>query len=337
MSRTLTGAAAAAAGAAALALGAPTTAREAARLLRRAMAAATIVEPAAAAGALPGPAASLFDPGPALQEALLALGRLSTGPALAAAVAALGTGLIQTSGLLAPELLRPRWDRLDPVRGLGRLLSPGGAATALLQAGQAVAALTAGAVVLLELAPALAQVPRLGTGGGASALCAAARGAAGPLLAVLAASGAADLLRARWSLARSLRMTRPEVERDLREEEGDPRLRSERRRHHGALLAGGPLPRAVCLVVNPTRLALTLGHRRGSDEAPVVLAKRSGLRAAVLRRRARRAGLPVVRDVSLARALWSLAEVGESIPEELYDAAAVVLARVYALSPWDAG
>ena len=85
-------------------------------------------------------------------------------------------------------------------------------------------------------------------------------------------------------------------------------------------------------MVNPTHLAVILGHRRGSDDAPVVLAKRRGAAAEGLRRQARRAGLPVVPDAALARALWRLAEVGESIPEELYDAAAVVLARVHGAS-----
>jgi flagellar biosynthesis protein FlhB len=148
---------------------------------------------------------------------------------------------------------------------------------------------------------------------------------------VLAAAGAADLLLSRLRLARALRMTRAEVERDLREDEGDPRWRAERRRSHADPPPLGAPPRPVCVVVNPTRIAVALGHRRGSDEAPVVLAKRAGPAAASLRREARRSGLPVVRDAALARALWSLAEVGESIPEELYDAAAAVLASVYAL------
>jgi flagellar biosynthesis protein FlhB len=141
-----------------------------------------------------------------------------------------------------------------------------------------------------------------------------------------------DLALARWRHGRALRMTWPELVRDLREDEGDPRLRSERRRRHGDLLARERLPRAACLGVNPTHLAVVLGHRRGSDEAPVVLAKRRGAAAVSLRRQARRAGLPVVPDAALARALWRLAEVGESIPEELYEAAAVVLARVHGAS-----
>jgi flagellar biosynthesis protein FlhB len=281
-------------------------------------------------------AAASLDPqaGGAAAEALWAAARLAAIPA-AAAAAALAAGLAQTGGLLSPGAPRWRAERLDPAAGLRRLASPDAAAAGLLQATLAVAALGVAALVLAELAPVLAVAPRLGAGGASAALVQSARSAAVPLLAALAAAGAAELLLARRRLARALRMTRAEVERDLREEEGDPWTRAERRRRHADPSPPGSPPPAVCVVVNPIRIAVTLGHRRGSDEAPVVLSKRAGPAAAALRRHARRAGLPVVRDAALARALWSLAEVGESIPEELYDAAAALLASVYALA-WEA-
>jgi flagellar biosynthesis protein FlhB len=86
-------------------------------------------------------------------------------------------------------------------------------------------------------------------------------------------------------------------------------------------------------VVNPSHLAVALAHRRDGDDPPVVLAKASGARAATLRREARRMGVPVVHDRSLARALFRLADVGEAIPEELYGATAAVLAYVHGLAP----
>ncbi len=128
-------------------------------------------------------------------------------------------------------------------------------------------------------------------------------------------------------------MTRSELERDQREDEGDPRLRSERRRIHASLARSGA--RAACVVVNPTHLAVALSHRAGADDPPFVLAKASGARAASLRREARRLGVPVIHDRPLARALFRLADVGEAIPEELYEATAAVLAYVHALARGD--
>jgi flagellar biosynthesis protein FlhB len=316
-SRVLTGAVAVAAGLLAAGLSAESAVDLAGRLLVRALSAPAGLEP---------------DVGGAAEESLRILGRLALPPAAAACAAAMAAGLVQTRGLLAPGALRWRTDRLDPVAGLRRLASPAAAVDGLLRAAQALLALALGALTLAGLAPALAAAPSLGAGGAGAVVFRTARAAAGLLLATLAAAGGADLFLSRWRHARTLRMTRPEVARDLREEEGDPWLRAQRRRSHAALLASGSPPRPVCVVVNPTRLAVALGHRRGSDEAPVVLAKRAGAAAGALRRRARRSGLPVVRDPALARALWSLAEVGESIPEELYEAAAALLASVYALS-----
>jgi flagellar biosynthesis protein FlhB len=277
-------------------------------------------------------AAASLDPevGGAAADALWAAARLAAIPTAAAAAAALAAGLAQTGGLLSPGAPRWRGERLDLAAGLRRLAAPDTAAAGSLQATLAIGALGVAALVLAGLAPALAAAPRLGAGGAGAALAGVARSSALPLLAALAAAGAADLLLARRRLARSLRMTRAEVERDLREEEGDPWTRAERRRRDAEPSPAGPPPPAACVVVNPTRIAVTLGHRRGSDEAPVVLDKRAGPAAAALRRRARRAGLPVVRDPALARALWSLAEIGQSIPEELYDAAAALLASLCA-------
>ena len=87
------------------------------------------------------------------------------------------------------------------------------------------------------------------------------------------------------------------------------------------------------VVVNPTHLAVALRHDRSSDDAPRVVAKGAGLAAARIRSAARRAGVPIVRDVPLARALHRLAEIGDEIPEELYAAAAAVLAHLYAAAP----
>jgi flagellar biosynthesis protein FlhB len=153
------------------------------------------------------------------------------------------------------------------------------------------------------------------------------------LLLLLLALGVLDLALARRRLRRSLSMTRDEARRELRQEEGDPHHRQERRRRHRALLEAAPVARATCVVVNPTRVAVALRHRRGLDEAPRVVAKGTGAAARRIRSEARRAGVPIVREVALARALHRLAEVGDEIPEQLFDAAAAVLAHLHARPP----
>jgi type III secretion protein U len=314
-SREFTGAVGLAAGALALAAAGGPLLAGLAGVVRHGLAAA--VDPARS------PAAALLD-------AAGEVARLSALPALVAVAAGAVAGLVQTGGLLAPAAAAPRLERLDPARGLAGFLSRERLALTGL------GLLKAGLVLALALhwlrgaAPVLAGLPRAAAPAGALS---GLPGLLGPLalrlLAALVAFGAADLLLARWRHLRRLRMTRQEVQREQRDDEGDPHHKAARRRRHRALLEAGPVSGATCVVVNPTRLAVALRHRRGEDDAPRVVAKGQGAEARRIRAEARRAGVPVVRDVALARALHRLTEVGEEIPEPLFEAAAALLAHLY--------
>jgi flagellar biosynthetic protein FlhB len=146
--------------------------------------------------------------------------------------------------------------------------------------------------------------------------------------AMLLALGALDLLYQRWRHRRDLRMTREEVRREQREEEGDPQLRAERRRLQRELLAQRmvlDVPRATCVIVNPTHLAVALRYdEEDAEAAPVVLAKGEGELARRIVAAARAAGVPVLRNAPVARSLLAC-ELGAAIPERLYEAVAEVL------------
>lgn len=276
---------------------------------------------------LAGAAGADVSPLQVLEGALRTFWRAAGVLVLAPAAAAGAVGLLQTGGLVAPGAVRLQLDRLDPFAGARRLLSGGAAVRAAL--GLAKAAIAAALLWgwLGEHGGGLGQLPRLEP----SALLRSA--AIGPLALRLALAalcfGAVDLALAHRRHRASLMMTREELLRESKEDEGDPRHRSERRRLHRALLEAGPVARATVVVVNPTHVAVALLHRRELDEAPRVLAKGTGEGAARIRSIARRAGVPIVKDVALARALFRLAEAGEEIPAELYDAAAGVLLHVY--------
>lgn len=289
------------------------------------------------AGQVRGGLAAALDPctspAGAILDAAWAVLRLGAAPAVVAAAAAVATGLVQTGGLVAPAGAAFRPERLSPWRGLAGIFSRERAGQATLGVLQAIAVLGLVLAWARGAAPALAALPRAG------ATAAALPPLLGPLalrlLLALLALGAADLLLVRWRHARRLRMTRQEVRREQREDQGDPRHRSARQQRHRAVLEAGPVSGATCLVVNPTHVAVALRHRRGGDEAPRVVAKGLGAEARRLRAAARRAGVPVVKDVALARALHRLAEVGEEIPEPLYQAAAALLAHLYGAAPAD--
>lgn len=315
----LTSAAAFATGVGALALGAAWLASECARLMRDGVArAAQGGGDALAAGA-------------ALEGALEDLARLTVPIALAAAVAAAVVGGLQTGGLFTLKPILPKGERLDPFAGLGRIFSR---QTLFELAKSLVKLAIIGAVVWWTIAPRLAELPRLAGAVPRAALAWAGGVAIAIALRVAVAYaviGAADLLwqRRRWLLEH--RMTREEVKREFKETEGDPRHKAERQRLHRDLLRHQMIEAvrtADCVIVNPDHLAIALRFDEATMRAPQVVAKGERLVAQEIKEVARRYGVPIYRDVALARALHEL-ELGDEIPEALYDAVAEVLRWVY--------
>jgi type III secretion protein U len=271
------------------------------------------------------------DAWPALLRALTLFGRAALPLGAAVSLGALVAGTLQTRGLFSLETVRPRFDRLHVGKGLVRLVSGERLLATALETAKAATALSLAWRLVSSSVRDMAASPARDVSAMPRLLRAIVLKIALPLGAVLLAFGALELTLAVRRHRKRLMMSREEVARERREEEGDPRLDVERRRLHRALAAAVPLRRATCLVVNPTHVAVALHHARGAEDAPVVVAKGMGDAAARLRVGARRAGVPIVHDAALARALFRLAEVGDEIPEELYEAAAAILVHVHGL------
>ncbi|HLV66154.1 MAG TPA: EscU/YscU/HrcU family type III secretion system export apparatus switch protein [Polyangiaceae bacterium] len=272
-------------------------------------------------------------------------GRALTAPELAACVVALSLPVIatagfasgalsfvQSGGLFAPSRLAPDLSRLDPIAGLGNLFS---VERLFTLARALVAATLVGAFaysVLRDVLPALAATPgelrpALAVAGDTAGRLARYAGLVGLGLGLIDLGVLRRAHRRRW------RMSRDEVRRDFREDEGDPEIKAARRRAHQEVLISAQIravEKARVVVVNPTHLAVALGYDETVDAAPKVLAQGQGEIARRIVDAARAYGVPIVRDVPVARALNEL-EVGDEIPEALYAAVAEILREV-----WDA-
>jgi flagellar biosynthetic protein FlhB/flagellar biosynthesis protein len=77
-------------------------------------------------------------------------------------------------------------------------------------------------------------------------------------------------------------------------------------------------------------MAVALKYDREHDQAPRVVAKGLRLKAEQITELARKYDVPVMRNTTLAGALYRV-DVGQEIPEALYDAVAEVLNFVQAL------
>jgi flagellar biosynthesis protein FlhB len=152
------------------------------------------------------------------------------------------------------------------------------------------------------------------------------------ILAALGLLAGLDLALTRYRYSQRMKMTKDEAKRDHRDEEGDPLIRSRRRRRHHELAKGRArveVPRADALVVNPTHVAVAIRYRPGEDAAPRVTAKGKGRLAEIMRELAREHGIPIIEDIPLARLLYRRVKVGRAVPAETYRAVAAILAFVY--------
>jgi FlhB-like protein len=245
---------------------------------------------------------------------------------LATAVVIVALGVVQTGGSVAMQKLSPDLGKLDPFSGLRKLASLDRAflvARALL-ATSAVAYLTYRQ--LLGHAADLAHTagrPVLAVAFGAELARRVATGSAMVGLGV----AFVDLVVVRRSWMRRLRMSMVEVKRERKESEGDPQTKAARDRARRELLAQATIfsvKSASVVVVNPTHLACALKYAEEEDQTPVVVASGEGDLAERIVRAAKDYGIPIVRDVPLAQALRQL-EVGDVIPEALYEAVAEIL------------
>lgn len=143
-----------------------------------------------------------------------------------------------------------------------------------------------------------------------------------------------DFAYQRYTYQKGLRMTKQEIKDEFKQYEGDPLIKSRIRRIQKEQARRRMLQdvkKADVVVTNPTELAVALEYDNEKMNAPVVLAKGQRLLAAKIKEFAKKYEIPIVEDKPLAQALYKFAEVGMEIPENLYKAVAEVLAYVYRL------
>ncbi len=126
------------------------------------------------------------------------------------------------------------------------------------------------------------------------------------------------------------RMTKKQARDEHKNTEGDPLIRGQRRARQMAMSRNRMIAAVAdsdVVLVNPTHVAVALRYEPGKS-APRVVAKGKGIIAERIRDRATEAGVPLVRDIPLARALHGACELGQEIPADLYTAVARVLVFV---------
>ncbi len=254
----------------------------------------------------------------------------------AVTVIALLGGVAQTGGpLFSRQALAPKLSRLNPIQGGKRLVA---SRQAYVNLAKSLAKfLILGGISFLVFRSHWSEITTAGMQAGL-----------GPAIAVLVdvtfdlvtwcaialvVLAVADYLFQRRDMTRELRMSRQEVQDELKQSDGDPQMRAQMARTRRQLLQRimQSVPKADVVLMNPTHYAVALRYDPATSPAPVVVARGMNLVALRIREIAEEHGIVVITNPPLCRAIYKATRVGQEIPADLYEAVAEVLAFVYRL------
>lgn len=241
--------------------------------------------------------------------------------------------LMQNTIVVAPDRLEVRLSHISPLAGMKRLFGLKALfefGKNLLKAGAVAAACWLVGTPLYEQSAALAGLDPAAFPGLATTAIVTI------LFAVTAVSflvAAIDITFQRFEYQRRQRMTIQEMREEMRSTDGDPHMKAalrKRRRQFSQRQMMADVPKSTVVITNPTHFAVALRYERGEDHAPVCLAKGTDRLALRIRERAQAAGVPIMEDKPLARALHASVEVGQAIPPLHFEAVAKIIGIVWA-------
>jgi flagellar biosynthetic protein FlhB len=248
-------------------------------------------------------------------------------PFLMLTLAALAGNAVQHRVLFSVEPIIPRFSKISPAAGLGRLFSR-----------QALANFTKGLIKLALFGTVIAsllwpQRNRLGglIGMDPATILPLTRSLAmqmlGTVVAILVIVAAVDYLFQYRQWYDRQKMSMREIKEEYRQSEGDPAIKGKIRqlrmsRARKRMMAA--VPQASVVITNPTHFAVALRYERGMT-APVCVAKGADLIARKIREVAEAHDVPVVENPPLARALHATVEIDQEIPQEHYRAVAEII------------
>lgn len=243
--------------------------------------------------------------------------------------------MMQTKLLVSLEGLKPKFSKLNPLKGLKRMIS----LRSLVELVKNLLKVTIIAVLIwtcieqaFELLPRTFEMSIIDVCifVGDQALMLVWK--IGVVFAVIAVI---DLLYQRWDYEKKIKMSKHEVKQEYKQMEGDPLIKGKRRELQQRMAMQRMMqqvPDADVVVRNPTHFAVALKYDDDSSSAPIVLAKGQDFIALKIIEIAIAKNIPEVENPPLARSLYHSVDIGQEILPEHYKAVAEVFAWVYQLN-----
>lgn len=253
---------------------------------------------------------------------------------LAAGAGAIIGNVSQFGFLFSTYPLMPKLKKLDPVAGAKKLFSKDRLIELIKQLCKFATVMMAIYFTVKASLWNIVLLARLDLSVGLATACDVIVGIVIKVLLCMLLIACFDYFWQRYSFLKSMRMSKYEVKREYKQQEGDPHIKQERRRLQQETLqalAPSSVENAAVVITNPSHVAVAIKFDENQDAVPVVTAKGIGELARRIITEAKRHEIPIVRNVPLARDLLWL-DLEEEIPKSLYDSVAEVLTFIHELN-----
>jgi len=251
---------------------------------------------------------------------------------IVAVVAAIAANFMQFGLLFTTETLKFDLKKIDPIKGLKRIVS----LKAIVELLKSILKISfIGTTTFLVLYINIEEVLSLAhkTPGAAlitvSKLVAYMGIAASIVLMVIAIL---DYMYQKYDYEKNLRMSKQDIKDEYKNVEGDPLIKSkikQRQREMSMRRMMQEVPQADVVITNPTHYAIALKYDEDAMDAPKVVAKGTDFVAQKIKLIAKENKVVMVENRPLARAMYDQVKINDRIPEEFFKAVAEVLAYVY--------
>ncbi|WP_216827972.1 flagellar biosynthesis protein FlhB [Alkalihalobacterium elongatum] len=253
---------------------------------------------------------------------------------LIALIAGVFSSYLQVGPLFAPEAIKPKLSKLDPIKGFKRIFS----VRAIVELLKSLLKISfVGMVVFTILWLTLDSVMILSQKPVADGFYQIAQLTVimGVVVAVLLLIlSIPDYLYQKYDHEKQIRMSKKDIKDEHKNMEGDPKVKSKRKQKQMEMAMSRmmqEIPKADVVITNPTHFAVVLKYDGEKMDAPVIVAKGVDYVAFKIRSIAKNHDIIIVENKPLARALYAETNIGDIVPEDLFKAVAEILAYVYRL------
>lgn len=252
--------------------------------------------------------------------------------AMIAAATGVAANLVQTGFIFTLETIKPDFKRMNPIEGLKNILSK----EALFKLIKNLLKLSLVLYMAYKnMTGSMQQILNSGSIGTEKLygfLLKFSKALSMDIAVMMLILAVVDYIFQRMDYKKNLRMSKQEIKDEYKEMEGDPQIKSLRQQRQRQLAMSRMMTdvkTSTVVVTNPTHIAVALRYDGTKDKAPLLTAKGADYIANKIKEEAKKHGVPIIENKTLARTMYKKVEIGDYIPVDLYKAIAEILAIVY--------